>query len=136
MKLHRARERDAIDGKLRLDERRRALEVTPTWAKLIDFETILRSAVEELTRQRDEPSAQLSTTTTIERLTGVSNRDPAWHRDALVRRFPMALADCTIATRYDTSERRREAGGLDTRAGRRTRERGPLAGPSLQSDRT
>jgi hypothetical protein len=28
--------------------------VTPTWAKLIDFETILPSAVEELIRQRDE----------------------------------------------------------------------------------
>ena len=28
--------------------------VTPTWAKLIDFETTLPSAVEELYRQRDE----------------------------------------------------------------------------------
>ena len=28
--------------------------VTPTWAKLIDFETTLPSAVEELIRQRDE----------------------------------------------------------------------------------
>ena len=28
--------------------------VTPTWAKLIDFETTLPSAVEELVRQRDE----------------------------------------------------------------------------------
>jgi hypothetical protein len=28
--------------------------VTPTWAKLIDFETTLPSAVEELLRQRDE----------------------------------------------------------------------------------
>jgi hypothetical protein len=28
--------------------------VTPTWAKLIDFETTLPSAVEELARQRDE----------------------------------------------------------------------------------
>jgi Pyridoxamine 5'-phosphate oxidase len=28
--------------------------VTPTWAKLIDFETTLRSAVEELARQREE----------------------------------------------------------------------------------
>jgi hypothetical protein len=27
--------------------------VTPTWAKLIDFETTLPSAVEELARQRD-----------------------------------------------------------------------------------
>jgi hypothetical protein len=27
---------------------------TPTWAKLIDFETTLPSAVEELIRQRDE----------------------------------------------------------------------------------
>lgn len=30
--------------------------VTPTWAKLIDFETTLPSAVEELIRQRDEQS--------------------------------------------------------------------------------
>ena len=28
--------------------------VTPTWAKLIDFETTLPSTVEELVRQRDE----------------------------------------------------------------------------------
>jgi hypothetical protein len=28
--------------------------VTPTWAKLIDFETTLPSAVEELIRQREE----------------------------------------------------------------------------------
>ena len=28
--------------------------VTPTWAKLIDFETTLPSAVEELIQQRDE----------------------------------------------------------------------------------
>jgi len=28
--------------------------VTPTWVKLIDFETTLPSAVEELIRQRDE----------------------------------------------------------------------------------
>ena len=28
--------------------------VTPTWAKLIDFETTLPSAVEELARKRDE----------------------------------------------------------------------------------
>ena len=28
--------------------------VVPTWAKLIDFETTLPSAVEELVRQRDE----------------------------------------------------------------------------------
>jgi hypothetical protein len=28
--------------------------VTPTWAKLIDFETTLPSAVEELARQRDQ----------------------------------------------------------------------------------
>jgi hypothetical protein len=27
---------------------------SPTWAKLIDFETTLPSAVEELARQRDE----------------------------------------------------------------------------------
>lgn len=30
------------------------LVVTPTWAKLIDFETTLPSAVEELARQREE----------------------------------------------------------------------------------
>jgi hypothetical protein len=28
--------------------------VTPTWVKLIDFETTLPSAVEELIRQREE----------------------------------------------------------------------------------
>jgi hypothetical protein len=28
--------------------------VTPTWAKLIDFETTLPSAVEELVRRREE----------------------------------------------------------------------------------
>ena len=28
--------------------------VTPTWAKLIDFETTLPSAVEDLIRQREE----------------------------------------------------------------------------------
>jgi hypothetical protein len=32
--------------------------VTPTWAKLIDFETTLPSAVEELIRKRDERSAR------------------------------------------------------------------------------
>jgi hypothetical protein len=31
--------------------------VTPTWAKLIDFETTLPSAVEELVRQREERQA-------------------------------------------------------------------------------
>jgi hypothetical protein len=31
--------------------------VTPTWAKLIDFETTLPSAVEALIRQRDEQRA-------------------------------------------------------------------------------
>jgi hypothetical protein len=40
------------------------LVVTPTWAKLIEFETTLPSAVEELARQREE------------RLTGLGNRDP------------------------------------------------------------
>ena len=30
------------------------IAVTPTWAKLIDFETTLPSAVEELARQRAE----------------------------------------------------------------------------------
>ena len=34
--------------------------VTPTWAKLIDFETTLPSAVEELIRQRDERRPRLS----------------------------------------------------------------------------
>ena len=36
--------------------------VTPTWAKLIDFETTLPSAVEELVRQREERSAPERTT--------------------------------------------------------------------------
>jgi hypothetical protein len=40
------------------------LVVTPRWAKLIEFEMTLPSAVEELARQREE------------RLTGLSNRDP------------------------------------------------------------
>ena len=39
--------RSLYDGMVRI-------VVTPTWAKLIDFETKLPSAVEELTRQRDE----------------------------------------------------------------------------------
>ncbi|MBM7790078.1 hypothetical protein [Tenggerimyces flavus] len=34
-----------------------AWSVTPTWAKLIDFETTLPSAVEELIRQRERASA-------------------------------------------------------------------------------
>jgi len=36
-----------VDGMVRI-------VVTPTWAKLIDFETTLPSAVEELVRQREE----------------------------------------------------------------------------------
>ena len=39
--------RSLYDGMVRIT-------VTPTWAKLIDFETTLPSAVEELIRQRDE----------------------------------------------------------------------------------
>ncbi len=39
--------RSLYDGMVRI-------VVTPTWAKLIDFETTLPSAVEELVRQRDE----------------------------------------------------------------------------------
>ncbi len=39
--------RSLYDGMVRM-------VVTPTWAKLIDFETTLPSAVEELARQRDE----------------------------------------------------------------------------------
>ncbi len=39
--------RSVYDGMVRI-------VVTPTWAKLIDFETTLPSAVEELLRQRDE----------------------------------------------------------------------------------
>ncbi len=39
--------RSLYDGMVRI-------VVTPTWAKLIDFETVLPSAVEELARQRDE----------------------------------------------------------------------------------
>ncbi len=39
--------RSLYDGMVRI-------VVTPTWAKLIDFETTLPSSVEELVRQRDE----------------------------------------------------------------------------------
>jgi hypothetical protein len=39
--------RSLYDGMVRI-------VVSPTWAKLIDFETTLPSAVEELVRQRDE----------------------------------------------------------------------------------
>jgi hypothetical protein len=39
--------RSLYDGMVRI-------VVTPTWAKLIDFETTLPGAVEELLRQRDE----------------------------------------------------------------------------------
>ena len=39
--------RSLYDGMVRI-------VVTPTWAKLIDFETTLPSAVEELVRRRDE----------------------------------------------------------------------------------
>ena len=39
--------RSLYDGMVRI-------VVTPAWAKLIDFETTLPSAVEELIRQRDE----------------------------------------------------------------------------------
>ncbi|GAB2694242.1 pyridoxamine 5'-phosphate oxidase family protein [Kitasatospora kifunensis] len=39
--------RSLYDGMVRI-------VVTPTWAKLIDFETTLPSAIEELARQRDE----------------------------------------------------------------------------------
>jgi hypothetical protein len=39
--------RSLYDGMVRI-------VVTPTWAKLIDFETTLPSAVEELIRRRDE----------------------------------------------------------------------------------
>ncbi|GHB51402.1 pyridoxamine 5'-phosphate oxidase [Streptomyces cirratus] len=39
--------RSLYDGMVRI-------VVTPTWAKLIDFETTLPSAVEELVRQRDQ----------------------------------------------------------------------------------
>jgi hypothetical protein len=39
--------RSLYDGMVRI-------VVTPTWAKLIDFDTTLPSAVEELARQRDE----------------------------------------------------------------------------------
>ena len=43
--------RSLYDGMVRI-------VVTPTWAKLIDFETTLPSAVEELVRQRAERTAQ------------------------------------------------------------------------------
>ena len=46
--------RSLYDGMVRI-------VVTPTWAKLIDFETTLPSAVEELVRQRDEQTAQRRT---------------------------------------------------------------------------
>ena len=36
------------------DEGMVRIVVSPTWAKLIDFETTLPSAVEELVRQREE----------------------------------------------------------------------------------
>jgi hypothetical protein len=39
--------RSLYDGMVRI-------VVTPTWPKLIDFDTSLPSAVEELARQRDE----------------------------------------------------------------------------------
>jgi hypothetical protein len=39
--------RSLYDGMVRI-------AVTPTWAKLIDFETTLPSAVAELIRQRDD----------------------------------------------------------------------------------
>jgi hypothetical protein len=39
--------RSLYDGMVRI-------VVTPTWAKLIDFETTLPSAVEEIIRRRDE----------------------------------------------------------------------------------
>ena len=39
--------RSLYDGMVRI-------VVTPTWAKLIDFQTTLPSPVEELIRQRDE----------------------------------------------------------------------------------
>jgi Pyridoxamine 5'-phosphate oxidase len=42
--------RSLYDGMVRI-------VVTPTWAKLIDFETTIPSAVEELVRQRDEQRA-------------------------------------------------------------------------------
>ena len=42
-----AESRSIYDGMVRI-------VVTPTWAKLIDFETTLPSAVEELLRQREE----------------------------------------------------------------------------------
>jgi hypothetical protein len=46
--------RSLYDGMVRI-------VVTPTWAKLIDFETTLPSAVEELVRQRDDQTAQRRT---------------------------------------------------------------------------
>ncbi|MDQ6878091.1 MAG: pyridoxamine 5'-phosphate oxidase family protein [Candidatus Dormibacteraeota bacterium] len=46
--------RSLYDGMVRI-------VVTPTWAKLIDFETTLPSAVAELVRQRDEQTARRRT---------------------------------------------------------------------------
>ena len=47
--------RSLYDGMVRI-------VVTPTWAKLIDFERTLPSAVEELARQRDERQRVRATT--------------------------------------------------------------------------
>jgi hypothetical protein len=46
--------RSLYDGMVRI-------VVTPTWAKLIDFETTLPSAVEELIRQRDQRGPSMQT---------------------------------------------------------------------------
>lgn len=48
--------RSLYDGMVRI-------VITPTWAKLIDFETTLPTAVEELIRKREEQPAHLNATT-------------------------------------------------------------------------
>ena len=49
--------------------------VTPNWAKLIDFETTLPSAVEELVRQREERQTVGSTGHAIR---SAFKRSPGW----------------------------------------------------------
>ncbi len=51
--------------------------VTPTWAKLIDFETTLPSAVEELVRQREERQRARSSVECPPGNVAVGCREPA-----------------------------------------------------------
>jgi hypothetical protein len=52
-RVHEARDQWETEVRSRYDGMVRIV-VTPTWVKLIDFETTLPSAVAELARQRDE----------------------------------------------------------------------------------